>query len=98
MPFRIRSNNPIVLIISAVVTALSGWAVIATTIIVVVPFFGTFDTRAFLTDTEPKDNYQITDFETILVVAIVLGVYYLYSYSFKRFSRYANRKLKRNIE
>ena len=67
-------------------------------IIVVVPFFGTFDTQAFLKGTEPKDDYLISDFETILVVAIVLGVYYLYRYSFKRFTRYANRKLKRDIE
>ena len=98
MPFRIRSKNLIVQIVSVVVTALTGWAVIASVIIVVIPFFGTFDTQAFLTGTEPRDDYRISDFEAILVLAIVLGVYYLYRYSFMRLTRYANRKLNRNIE
>ena len=98
MPFRIRSKNLIVRIISAAVTALAWWAVMATTILVILPFFGYFDTQAFLTGTERKDDFLISDFEMILAFAIVIGVNYLYGYSFKRLTRYANRKLKRNIE
>ena len=98
MPFRIRSKNPIVRIISAVATALAWWAVMATTIIVVIPFFGTFDTQAFLTGTEPKNDFLISGFEMILAFAIIVGVNYLYGFSFKRLTRYVNRKLKRNIE
>ena len=98
MPFRIRSNNPIVRIISAVVTALSWWAVMAASIVIIIPFFGQFDTQAFLTGTEPKNNSEITDFELILAIAGVLAVNLLYNVLFKRLARFVNRKLKKNIE
>ena len=98
MPFRIRSKNPLVRVVSAVATAMAWWAVMAASLLIVLPFFGTFDTQAFLTGTEPKDDFLISEFEMILACAILLGVNYLYGYSFKRFTRYANRRLKRNIE
>ena len=98
MPFRIRSKNPLVRVVSAVATAMAWWAVMAASLLIVLPFFGTFDTQAFLTGTEPKDDFLISEFEMILACAILLGVNYLYGYSFKHFTRYANRRLKRNIE
>ena len=98
MPFRIRSKNPLVRVVSAVATAMAWWAVMAASLLIVLPFFGTLDTQAFLTGTEPKDDFLISEFEMILACAILLGVNYLYGYSFKRFTRYANRRLKRNIE
>lgn len=49
-------------------------------------------------DVEAMSDFLISDFEMILAFAIVIGVNYLYGYSFKRLTRYANRKLKRNIE
>ena len=97
MPFRIRSNNPIVRIISAVGAAMAWWAVMAASLLIVIPFFGTFDTQAFLTGTEPKDDPQITDFEFILALAIMLGVDFLFRLLFKRLSRYINRKMNKKI-
>ena len=98
MPFRIRSKNPLVMVSSAVATALTWWAVMAASMLIVFPFFGKFDTQAFLTGTEPKADNQYSDFEFILIFAIIFEVHYLYGYSLKRLTRYTNRKLKRNIE
>ena len=73
------------------------WAVMAASLLIVIPFFGTFDTQAFLTGTEPKDDPQITDFEFILALAIMLGVDFLFRLLFKRLSRYINRKMNKKI-
>lgn len=97
MPFRVRSKNPLVQIISAVGAAMAWWAVMAASLLIVIPFFGTFDTQAFLTGTQPKDDSQITDFEFILACAIMLGVKFLSGLLFKRLSRYVNRKMNKNI-
>ena len=61
-------------------------------------FFGTLDTQAFLAGTKPNSDFQITDLEFVLTVVIVLGVNLLFSVLFKRLARYANRKLKKNVE
>ena len=98
MPFRIRSKNPLVRVISAVASALTWWIVIAATLLIVIPFFGTFDTQAFLTGAKPENDFRISDFEYVLTLAIMFSVNILYSLLFKRLTRYANRKLKRNIE
>ena len=69
-----------------------------TTLLIVLPFFGTFDTQAFLAGTKPNTDFQITDLEFALVVVIVFGVNLLFSALFKRLARYANRRLKKNVE
>ena len=98
MPFRIRSKNPLVRVISAVASAMAWWVVMAATLLIVLPFFGTFDTQAFLAGTKPNADFQITDLEFVLVVVIVFGVNLLFSVLFKRLARYANRRLKKNVE
>lgn len=98
MPFRIRSKNPLVRVISAVVSGMAWWVVMAATLLIVLPFFGTFDTQAFLAGTKPNVDYQITNLEIAFTVVIVFGVNLLFSLLFRRLSRYANRKLKKNIE
>ena len=70
----------------------------AASMLIMVIFFDQFDTQAFLTGTEPKNNYEITDFETILVIAGMLAINWLYNIYFKRLVRFVNRKLKKNIE
>ena len=62
------------------------------------PFFGTFDTQAFLAGAKPNSDFQITDLEFVLTVVIMLGVNLLFSLLFKRLTRYANRKLSKNAE
>ena len=98
MPFRIRSKNPLVRVVSAVATAMAWWAVMAASLLIVLPFFGTFDTQAFLTGTEPNNDYQITNFEFVLTLVIVFGINSLFTILFRRLVRYTNRKLKKNIE
>ena len=70
----------------------------AATLLIVLPFFGTFDTQAFLAGTNPNVDHQITNLELALMVAIMFGVNLLFSFLFRRLTRYANRKLKKNIE
>ena len=98
MPFHIRSNNPLIRIASAVVMGISWWAVLGATAMVVIPFFGTFDTQAFLTGAESKANSEITGFEFILVLATMLAAYWLFEFLFRRFSKFLNRKLNKNIK
>ena len=68
------------------------------TLLIVIPFFGTFDTQAFLVGAKPNSDFQITYFELVLTVVIVFGVNLLFSFLFGRLTRYANRRLKKNIE
>ena len=70
----------------------------ATTLLIVIPFFGTFDSQAFLTGTKPENDFRISDFEFVLALVIMFGVNILFNLLFKRLARYANRKAKRNIE
>ena len=70
----------------------------AVTLLIVLPFFGTFDTQAFLAGAKPNADFKITDLEFVLVVVIVFGVNLLFSVLFKRLARYANRRLKKNVE
>jgi len=98
MPFRLRSGNPLVRIVSAVVVGLAWYALVATSIVCAIIFFGTFDTHAFLTGTEPKNNSELTTLEMILVIATGLGFNQVFGSLFNRFARYLNRKLNRNIE
>ena len=98
MPFRIRSKNPLVRVISAVVSGMAWWVVMAATLLIVLPFFGTFDTQAFLAGTKPNVDYQITNLEFALALVILLVVNSLYSLVFRRLTKYANRKLRKNIE
>ena len=98
MPFRIRSKNPLIRVFSAVTSALAWWAVMATILLIVIPFFGTFDTQAFLTGTKPVNDFKISDFEFILILAIMISANLSFSLLFKRLTRYASRKLKRNVE
>ena len=70
----------------------------AATLLIVIPFLGTFDTQAFLTGAKPSNDFRISDFEFLLTLAIMFGVNFLFSILFKRLSRYANKKLKRNVE
>ena len=98
MPFRIRSNNPLVRVISAVASAMAWWVVMAATLLIVLPFFGAFDTQAFLAGTKPNSDLQITDLEFVLTLVIVFGVNLLFSFLFRLLTRYANRRLKKNLE
>ena len=98
MPFRIRSSNPFVRVVSALAVAMSWWGVMAASLLIVLPFFGTFDTQAFLTGTKPNGDHQITNLEFALGLVILLGVNSLYSLTLRRLTKYANRKLKKNIE
>ena len=61
-------------------------------------FFGTLDTQAFLAGTKPNSDFQITDLEFVLTLVIMFGVNFLFSFLFIRLTRYANRRLKKNIE
>ena len=70
----------------------------AATLLIVLPFFGTFDTQSFLAGTKPNSDFQITDLEFILTLVIMFGVNLLFSFLFRRLTRYANRRLKKNIE
>ena len=70
----------------------------ATILLIVIPFFGTFDTQAFLTGTKPVNDFKISDFELILILAIMISANLSFSLLFKRLTRYASRKLKKNIE
>ena len=97
MPFRIRSKNPLVRIISAVGAAMAWWAVMAASLLIVIPFFGTFDTQAFLTGTEPKDDSQITDFEFILAGAIILGFNFFVWTSIQASIQICQQKMNKNI-
>ena len=98
MPFRIRSKNPLVRVISAVASAMAWWVAMAATLLITLPFFGTFDTQAFLAGTKPNSDFQITDLEFVLTVAIVFGVNLLFSFIFRRLTRHLNTRLKKNIE
>ncbi len=98
MPFRIRSRNPLVRVISAVASAMAWWVVMTATLLIVLPFFGTFDTQAFLAGAKPNSDFQITDLEFVLTVVIMLGANLLFSLLFKRLTRFANRKLNKNAE
>ena len=98
MPFRIRSKNPLVRVISAVVSGMAWWVVMAATLLIVLPFFGTFDTQAFLAGTKPNVDYQITNLEFALALVILLVVNSLYTLILRRLTKYANRKLRKNIE
>ena len=70
----------------------------AASLLIVLPFFGTFDTQAFLTGAKPNGDYQITNLEFVLTLVIVFGVNSLFTILFRRLVRYTNRKLKKNIE
>lgn len=70
----------------------------AATLLIALPFFGTFDTQAFLAGTRPNSDFQITDLEFVLTLVIMFGVNLLFSFLFRRLTRYANRRLKKNIE
>ena len=98
MPFRMRSSTPFVRVVSAVAVGMSWWAVMAASLLIVLPFFGTFDTQAFLTGTKPNGDHQITNLEFALGLVILLGVNSLYSLILRRLTKYANRKLNKNIE
>ena len=74
------------------------WAVMAASLLIVIPFFGSFDTQAFMTGTEPKDDYQITGFEFLLACATILSVNFLFGFLFKRLARYVNRKMNKNVK
>lgn len=98
MPFRIRSKNPLVRVISAVASAMAWMIVMAATLSIALPFFGTFDTQAFLAGTKPNSGFQITDLEFVLTLAIMFGVNFLFNFLFIRLTKYANRRPKKNIE
>lgn len=70
----------------------------AATLSIALPFFGTFDTQAFLAGTKPNSGFQITDLEFVLTLAIMFGVNFLFNFLFIRLTKYANRRLKKNIE
>ena len=70
----------------------------ATILLIVIPFFGKFDTQAFLTGTKPVNDFEISDFEFILILAAMFGANLSFSLLFKRLTRYASRTLKKNIE
>ena len=63
-----------------------------------VSFLWTLDTQAFLAGTKPNSDFQITDFELALTYAIMFGVNFLFNFLFIRLTRYANRRLQKNIE
>ena len=68
------------------------------TLFIVLPFFGTFDTQAFLAGVKPNSDFQITGLEFVLTVVIMLGANLVFGLLFKRLTRYANRKLNKNAE
>ena len=72
--------------------------VMAATLSILFPFFWTLDTQAFLAGTKPNSDFQITDFELALTYAIMFGVNFLFNFLFIRLTRYANRRLQKNIE
>ena len=98
MPFRIRSKNPLVRVISAVASAMAWMIVMAATLSITLPFFGTLDTQAFLAGTKPNSDFQITDLEFVLTLVIMFGVNFLFNSLFIRLTKYTNRRLKKNIE
>lgn len=98
MPFRLRSNNPLVRMVSAGVVAFAWYVLIATSIACALIFFSTFDTHAFLTGTEPKNSSDVTNLELVLVVITGLAFNYIFGALFNRFARYLKRKLNRDIE
>ena len=98
MPFRVRSKNPLVRFISAYASAIAWLIVMAATLSILFPFFWTLDTQAFLAWTKPNSDFQITDFELALTYAIMFGVNLLFNFLFIRLTRYANRRLQKNIE
>ena len=98
MPFRVRSKNPLVRFISAYASAMAWLIVMAATLSILFPFFWTLDTQAFLAGTKPNSDFQITDFELALTYAIMFGVNFLFNFLSIRLTRYANRRLQKNIE
>ena len=98
MPFRIRSKSPLVRVISAVASAMAWMIVMAATLSITLPFFGTLDTQAFLAGTKPNSDFQITDLEFVLTLVIMFGVNFLFNSLFIRLTKYTNRRLKKNIE
>ena len=72
--------------------------VMAATLSILFPFFWTLDTQAFLAGTKPNSDFQITDLELAFTLVIMFGVNFLFSFLFIRLTRYANRRLKKNIE
>lgn len=83
----------------------------AASLLIVIPFFGTYDIQAFLTraksnydiqvfltGVEPSENFQIANLEFALVVAIVWGINFLYGLVFRHLAKYVNRKLKKDVE
>ena len=98
MPFRVRSKNPFVRVISAVVVAMSWWVVMTASLLILLPFFDKNDTQAFFTGVKPSDDFQITNLEFALVVVIVWSVNLLYSLVLRRLTKFMNRKLKKDVE
>ena len=98
MPFRVRSKNPLVRFISAYASAMAWLIVMAATLSILLPFFGTLDTQAFLAGTKPNSDFQITDLELAFTLVIMFGVNFLFNFLFIRLTRYANRRLQKNIE
>ena len=98
MPFHIRSKNPLVRVISAVAVGAAWWVVMGPSMVIMILFAGQFDIQAFLTRTEPKNDFEITGFEFILVCVGMLAVHSLYNVLFIRLARFVNRRLKKNVE
>ena len=72
--------------------------VMAATLSILLPFFGTLDTQAFLAGKKPNSDFQITDLELAFTLVIMFGVHFLFNFLFIRLTRYANIRLKKNIE
>ena len=98
MPFRVRSKNPLVRFISAYASAMAWLIVMTATLLILFPFFWTLDTQAFLAGTKLNSDFQITDLELAFTLVIMFGVNFLFNFLFIRLTRYANRRLKKNIE
>ena len=98
MPFSVRSKNPLVRFISAYASAMAWLIIMAATLSILLPFSGTLDTQEILAGIKPNSDFQITDLGLAFALVIMFGVNFLFNFLFIRFTRYANRRLKKNIE
>ena len=102
MPYRIKSTSFLVRCLSAIAVILVWFPGVALTIIGSFWMFIHVDTQALLTFTEAKPidptSSSVTEFEFILIAGIVFLYQMLFNRAMTRFSRWLNKKMKREIE
>ena len=61
-------------------------------------FFRDIRCTTILGGDKSNSDFQITDLELAFTLVIMFGVNFLFNFLFIRLTRYANRRLKKNIE